>query len=385
MKETGINAFMMIVLRLLMVLIFCVAGYETASILNDSYADIFEATHPNVLLAICIVSFAVFGFMITPVIWWVLKKIGSLFESTLQNVGFKDMSVALLGLLLSLLLANLIAIPFRGVSGIGFYIAVALNIIFAFFGVTACLKKRDEIIALITGLMSRDGGISFRRDKKKQRERETKDTETQTLVDDASASKKVIDSSSLIDGRIIDISTTGFLEGELIIPRFVLTELQGVADSTDAVKRGRGRKGLSAVADLQSNSAFKVTIEDTTLQELNRQKVDEALVELCKKVCAKIITTDFNLIQISKIEGVDVLNINDLANALKPQFLPGDCARIEIIRSGKEKGQGIGYLENGTMLVVEDGEHHIGQTVDVTITSMLQTAAGRMVFGRIKK
>jgi uncharacterized protein YacL len=201
----------------------------------------------------------------------------------------------------------------------------------------------------------------------------------------AEAGKKVLDTSALIDGRILDIANTGFLEGVLVLPRFVLTELQGVADSSDPARRARGRKGLSVVSELQKIKTMVVNIVDISMKELKRDKVDEALVELCKKMEAKILTTDYNLNQIARIEGVLVLNVNDLANSLKPQFLPGDMVRIDIIRSGKEQGQGIGYLEDGTMLVVEDGEGAIGSTSDIVITSMLQTSAGRMVFGKLKR
>jgi uncharacterized protein YacL len=202
---------------------------------------------------------------------------------------------------------------------------------------------------------------------------------------DSKAHRKVIDTSALIDGRILDIAGTGFLEGTILLPRFVLTELQGVADSSDPVRRTRGRKGLSVVSDLQKIAGMDVRIQDVSLRELKRDKVDEALVELCKKTEAKIMTTDYNLNQIARIEGVDVLNVNDLANSLKPQFLPGEQVKIDVIRPGKEQGQGIGYLEDGTMLVVEDGEGAIGQTAEIVITSMLQTSAGRMVFGKLRK
>jgi uncharacterized protein YacL len=183
----------------------------------------------------------------------------------------------------------------------------------------------------------------------------------------------------------LDIANTGFLEGVLVLPRFMLTELQGVADSSDPARRARGRKGLNVVSELQKIKTIVVSIVDVSMKELKRDKVDEALVEFCKKLEAKILTTDYNLNQIARIEGVRVLNVNDLANSLKPQFLPGDMVRIDIIRPGKEQGQGIGYLEDGTMLVVEDGEGAIGTTSDIVITSMLQTSAGRMVFGKLKR
>jgi uncharacterized protein YacL len=297
-----------------------------------------------------------------------------------------DISVAVMGLIVSLLLANLLAIPFRDISGIGFYIAVGLNILFAFVGMRAFLKKRDDIWVLVSNVVGLGGKLSAKREKWKFSAKGDGDARDFTAHHvGVTASRKVLDTSALIDGRILDIANTGFLEGTLVLPRFVLTELQGVADSSDPARRARGRKGLNVVSELQKNGGMVVQIEDIPMRELKRDKVDEALIELCKKMSAKIVTTDFNLNQISRIEGIEVLNVNELANSLKPQFLPGEQVRIDIIRPGKERGQGIGYLEDGTMLVVEDGEGSIGETVDITITSMLQTAAGRMVFGKLKR
>jgi uncharacterized protein YacL len=305
-----------------------------------------------------------------------------------QNVSISDIVVTIIGLTVSLLLANLIAIPFIfiDIPGVGFYITVALNIVFAFVGVMSFLKRRDDVWGLITHLFAKGGRISVRRGKNRA-DSETLGAESayEPLGERPETGGKALDTSVLIDGRILDIANTGFLEGILILPRFVLTELQGVADSSDPVRRARGRKGLNVVSELQKIKTMIVNIVDINMKDLKRDKVDEALVELCKKMGAKILTTDYNLNQIARIEGVTVLNVNDLANSLKPQFLPGDIVRIDVIRSGKEPGQGIGYLEDGTMLVVEDGEGAIGSSSDIAITSMLQTSAGRMVFGKLKR
>ena len=196
---------------------------------------------------------------------------------------------------------------------------------------------------------------------------------------------KILDTSAIIDGRILDVAQTGFLEGTIVLPRFILAELQGVADSTDPLRRTRGRRGLSVVTELQKIEALSIEIPETTLKELERDKVDEALVVLARQINGKVVTTDYNLNQIAQIEGVSVLNVNDLANSLKPMLLPGENVEIDIIRVGKENHQGVGYLDDGTMLVVEDGYKRIGERVKVTVTSMLQTSAGRMVFGRIRQ
>jgi uncharacterized protein YacL len=379
---------MKMVLRFLMTIVFGIAGYQIAQLTLDlklPWLRSFE--YPNVWTAFLILFFALNGFLITHIIWWALKKTGQLFESMVQDVSVSDIVVTIIGLMVSLLLANLIAIPFNFISirGVGFYITLALNIVFAFVGVMAFLKRRDDVWGLIVHLFGRGGRMSRRGKNKADADIAAAEFEENTGSEHRETGTKVLDTSALIDGRILDIANTGFLEGILVLPRFVLTELQGVADSSDPSRRARGRKGLGVVSELQKIKTMTVSIVDVSMKELKRDKVDEALVELCKKMDAKILTTDYNLNQIARIDGVTVLNVNDLANSLKPQFLPGDMVRIDVIRSGKEPGQGIGYLEDGTMLVVEDGEAAIGSTSDIVITSMLQTSAGRMVFGKLKR
>ncbi|MDR1510710.1 MAG: twitching motility protein PilT [Synergistaceae bacterium] len=376
-----------------MTIVFGIIGYQIAQfILELKLAWLKNLTRDNISVAFSILSvlfFALCGFIITHFVWWALKKTGQIFENMLQNVSVPDIVVAVCGLMVSLLLANLVAIPFIfiDIPGVGFYITIALNVFFAFVGMRAFLKRRDDIFGMILNIVGKGNRITHRRS------RENPVTSSlhpdigdyPALLEHPEAGEKVLDTSALIDGRILDIANTGFLEGILDLPRFVLTELQGVADSSDPARRSRGRKGLTVVSELQKIKTMVVNIIDISMKELKRDKVDEALIELCKKMGAKIVTTDYNLNQIARIEGVKVLNVNDLANALKPQFLPGDLVKIDIIRQGKEHGQGVGYLEDGTMLVVEDGEDYIGTTSDVVITSMLQTSAGRMVFGKIRR
>jgi uncharacterized protein YacL len=385
MPETGIIGIMKLMLRFLLTVISGIAGYQIAQLLmgmDVSWTK--DITHPHVWSTFCVLLFALCGYMLTPLFWWILRKIGQFFESMLQNVGAQDIVVSVIGLIVSLLLANLVAIPFIGIpASIGFYIWIGLNILFAYVGTRAFMKRRDDVWAFMLGFAGLKG--RFGRKDKDWPQSDTTTFGIDTAAVDSKASRKVIDTSALIDGRILDIAGTGFLEGTILLPRFVLTELQGVADSSDPVRRTRGRKGLSVVTELQKIAGMDVRIQDVSLKELKRDKVDEALVELCKKTGARIMTTDYNLNQIARIEGVDVLNVNDLANSLKPQFLPGEQVNIDVIRPGKEQGQGIGYLEDGTMLVVEDGEGAIGQTAEIVITSMLQTSAGRMVFGKLKR
>jgi len=192
---------------------------------------------------------------------------------------------------------------------------------------------------------------------------------------------KVIDTSVIIDGRILEIVSTGFLEGPLLLPRFVLRELQLIADSTDAMKRARGRRGLEVLTKLQALMPLEIVERD--YDEI--AAVDAKLVKLAQERGGKLVTNDFNLNRVAHVEGVSVLNINELANAVKPVLLPGEELRVAIIREGKEPNQGVGYLDDGTMIVVEYGRKLIGETVDVAVTSALQTMAGRMIFARPKR
>jgi uncharacterized protein YacL len=191
---------------------------------------------------------------------------------------------------------------------------------------------------------------------------------------------KILDTSVIIDGRIADICETGFIEGTLVAPQFVLRELQQVADSTDSLKRNRGRRGLDILQKIQKMASVTVQVVETDFPEV--REVDLKLIELAKKMGGKIITNDFNLNKVAQLRGVQVLNINELANSLKPVVLPGEVMRVFILKEGKEAGQGVGYLDDGTMVVVDQGKKALGRTIEVTVTSVLQTTAGKMIFCR---
>ncbi len=194
---------------------------------------------------------------------------------------------------------------------------------------------------------------------------------------------KILDTSVIIDGRIADICDTGFLEGILVIPNFVLNELQMIADSADSIKRNRGRRGLDILNKMQKDQSIMVKISDIDFKDI--PEVDSKLVQLAKVMKAKVITNDFNLNKVAEFHGVDVLNINELSNALKPIVLPGEEMRVLLLKEGKDSNQAIGYLDDGTMVVVENGRRRINDEVEVTVTSVLQTTAGRMIFTRLKE
>jgi len=194
-------------------------------------------------------------------------------------------------------------------------------------------------------------------------------------------SNKVVDTSTIIDGRIADIAETGFLDGTLIIPEFVLRELQMVADSSDSSKRQRGRRGLDVLQRMRGNNQVTVQIAEEDYPHI--REVDLKLIELAKQLEAKIVTNDFNLNKVAQVRGVSVLNINDLANSLRPVVLPGEKMRVVVMKEGKEYDQGVGYLDDGTMVVVDHARRLIGRSVEIAVTSVLQTASGKMIFGRL--
>jgi uncharacterized protein YacL len=194
----------------------------------------------------------------------------------------------------------------------------------------------------------------------------------------------VLDTSVVIDGRIADVAETRVIDQPLVVPRFVLQELQSIADSSDKLRRNRGRRGLDILNRLQKSPGIEVRIHDAEIPELaGVREVDQRLVILAKHLGGKVVTNDYNLNKIARLQGVDVINLNDLANAMKPIVLPGEALTVKLLKRGEEPGQGVGYLDDGTMVVAEQGAYHLGETVRLTVTSVLQTSAGRMIFGRM--
>jgi len=192
----------------------------------------------------------------------------------------------------------------------------------------------------------------------------------------------ILDTSAVIDGRIADVVDTNIFDGKLVMPKFVIAELQSIADSSDRLRRSRGRRGLDILQRLRSNPDIELEMFDRELPEFAGQPVDMKLVILTKHLDGKLVTNDYNLNKVARLQGLRVVNLNDLANALKPVFLPGEHVEVRVIKAGEEPGQGVGYLDDGTMVVVESGRDHIGEQVAISVTSVLQTSAGRMVFGR---
>lgn len=352
------------------------AGYQFGmSYLKSIQPGGFFVDFIAVLLSVCVCGFV--GVLLAPFFLRVLRAVSSFFATQLKNTSVEELSSALAGLLVGLLLANLLVLPFRN-ANFGPYLAVLLNVLIGFVMSWVFIERRQDI----------RGAVASVKGKLTRRLRSRSGRGASALSAQARSDAvphKVLDTSVIIDGRILDIARTGFLQGTLILPSFVLLELQAVADSKDQTKRSRGRLGLDVVRDLQNLPDVKVHIEEASLRDFDTEYVDSAVVAMAKKYDCEVLTTDYNLNKVAQIQNVRVLNVNDLANAMKPRIVPGDDVVVDVIKRGKDARQGIGYLEDGTMLVVENGGPYIGKRVAVTLSSMLQTSAGRMVFGRVRE
>ena len=270
------------------------------------------------------------------------------------------------GVILGLVVAALLGTLFSRLPIVGPYISLIFSILGALVGAKVALNKRADIISFFNRLW-------FSRNKDNAKKANNRNV---------SRTYKFLDTSVLIDGRILEVIRLGFLEGVVVIPKFVLEELQKIADSGDTLKRNRGRRGLDIVREIQANKAVEVEISDRDYDDIT--EVDTKLVRLAREKNGIVATNDFNLAKVAEIQGVKVLNINDLANALKQTLLPGEEIQLYLAKDGKEPGQAIGYLEDGTMVVVEGGRKAVNSTLPVIVTSVLQTSAGRMVFAKLK-
>lgn len=288
-------------------------------------------------------------------------------EDGLIKVPVGDLFFGSLGLILGLVIAYLINLPLQDISiqFVSQVIPLFLTILLGYLGFQVGFRRREEFANLIH---------INRREKDKKRPVENEEL--------SSSKAKILDTSVIIDGRIADICQTGFLEGPIVIPQFVLGELQHIADSSDVLKRNRGRRGLDVLNRIQKELPVKVEIFEGDYEDI--QEVDSKLIRLAKESNGILVTNDFNLNKVCDFQGVSVLNINDLANAVKPVVLPGEELIVQVIKDGKEQKQGIAYLDDGTMIVVEEGRDYIGKTIEVLITSVLQTSAGRMIFAKPK-
>lgn len=281
-------------------------------------------------------------------------------EIGMRRVSVRGLSSAVFGLILGLIMSKLVidtfiltAIPAENLA----LVRVILTLVFSYLGMVLGLRGKDEFNLIIPYVRLR------------------RQDQIEELV--------VLDTSVIIDGRITDIIQTRFIEGKIVIPKFVLKELQQIADSTDPIKRQRGRRGLEILHTIQKETAQDISLHEEEFPEI--PEVDAKLVKLAKLLDAKILTVDFNLNRVASLQGIKVLNINELSNVLKPVVFPGEVLQIKLIKEGKEYNQAVGYLDDGTMVVVEDARKLLGQEIKVIVTSVLQTQAGRMIFTKIER
>jgi uncharacterized protein YacL len=295
---------------------------------------------------LCVLAGGIFGYF---GLEYVTLKPFDWVENKLRETPLPDLAAAITCLAVGLLMAALVGyflhdLPF----GLNIIVSAALALLFGYWGVTLGLSRRDELISLVRGWPT------------------------------DRVSPVVLDTSVIIDGRIVDIAKAGFITRKLVAPHFMLAELQAVADSAEPVRRARGRRGLEIVEELKAMDNMDVEVTEHDFPDV--VEVDHKLIRLAKELGGSILTTDYNLNKVARLEGVSVMNVNDLANAIKPAVVPGEEMLVTPLKEGKEHNQGVGYLADGTMVVIEGGRRHIGEPLQVTVTSVIQTAAGRMIF-----
>ena len=344
--------------RFVFALLGVVAGYQVADRLRHTslLPELGQWGKVGFFALTLVLGFAI-GYVLGALLASLVRRgLDRVDEAMARSTG-PEVVVAAGGVLLGLGVAALISVAIVRIPYVGVYLLVPLFLLSGYFTAYLAARKHIEILRLI-GVRGTFEGI--------------------TGVTPA----KIVDSSAVIDGRIVDVVKTGFLEGEILVPRFVVEELQRLADSADAEKRVRGRRGLDLVRRLQNQSG-QVRIEDRDYADI--EAVDAKLVRLGGELGAMILTTDYTLNKVAEIQGVRVLNVNDLANSVKSAVLPGEIIQVKILREGRERDQGVGYLDDGTMIVVEAGAALVGSRVETEVTSVLQSPSGKMIFGRLAR
>ncbi|MDR1496478.1 MAG: PIN/TRAM domain-containing protein [Clostridiales Family XIII bacterium] len=344
-------------------LLFQYVAGETELIARDALTEF----QWGIIAIACALIFGLLFFLITPIISRKSAAFSRGLEADIKHLSAQDLLAGAIGLITGLIIAFLISAIFSRIENeaVSLALTIAVYIIFAWLGVVIGARKGKDAIAAIAQVRR----AGFR----------TSGGKSQT-----DSSPKVFDTSVIIDGRVADIMKCGFIEGKIVIPEFVLVELRHIADSSDGLKRERGRRGLDILNKIQTDYGIEIfnTSTEKGLDEI--PEVDVKLLKLAQSMGGQVVTNDFNLNKVAMIQGVKVLNINELANALKPAVLPGETMNVFLVKEGKEQGQAVAYLDDGTMIVIEDGRKLIGQTIDVTVTTVLQTSAGRMIFAKPK-
>lgn len=372
------------IVRLVMLCVGLAVGYIVSfpvyHLLRSMSVNLFQNNYYGfpiacgVLMVVC----GLIGFVIGKPLAALIVRGTTLMEQRLKQMPFPALISSTIGLIVGLLIAALLSSTVKALPIVGSYMPVVLSVIFGYLGISVGYRWRETV----------DGFLGALRRSPKRNRREAKECkETKSSEDGLAALSyktvvhpKVLDTSVIIDGRIVEICKAGFLEGPLIITNFVLDELRHIADSSDSLKRVRGRRGLDILNDLQKT---EVEVINMSIDYEEIPEVDAKLVQLAKDVNGYVVTNDFNLNKVASFQKVKTLNVNELAGAIKTVVLPGESMRVEVVARGKENEQGVGYLDDGTMVVVENGKHVIGKTVDTVVTSVIQTNAGRMIFVRL--
>lgn len=360
-----------------------VLGYESFYLLrayieenaaeNAKYAEM-SNTQAVLLGLLFAIIFGIIFYCMAPALGRQGNKMANTIGEDLKRVPGSDLLAGVIGLMMGLVLAFLITKIYQDIVPNAVYLALTIGIYvaFGFLGVVIGSKKGSEIINQSIAKMQSGKPEEHEQNPYAYNEKDRKRTRV----------PKILDTSVIIDGRILEIMKTGFLEGPIVIPEFVLVELRHIADSSDALKRTRGRRGLDILNKIQEEYGIEIynTDSEKSLKEI--PEVDVKLLKLAQIIKGKVVTNDFNLNKVASIKEVPVLNINELANAMKPMVIPGENMTVTLIKQGKDQNQAVAYLDDGTMIVVENGRKKIGQTVEILVTSVLQTAAGRMIFGK---
>ena len=312
---------------------------------------------------------AVLGLFLAPMLVRWLEKTTEKIVGLVSAMKTSDIIGCVIGLIAGLIIASLIGSAVARIKVIGPYLAILCVVLFGYVGLLVGYRKGDDIAQFFSRNRSSDKDRSDCLEKEKKKDKNA-----------LKVSPKILDTSVIIDGRIADICQTGFLEGDLIVAGFVLEELRHIADSSDALKRNRGRGGLDILNWMRNEFAGRIVVIEKDYP--NIAEVDSKLLKLAQDMHGVVVTNDFNLNKVAQLQGMRVLNINELSNAVKPVVLPGEEMHVTVIKEGKESNQGVAYLDDGTMIVVENGRRYVGKSINVVVTSILQTAAGRMVFAK---
>ena len=354
-------------------------GMDSLAPIIDPYLVSQFESFGDMSLTIARISVLIFGTLLGVIIGYLISSfilkqglvIAKRLERILTHIPNQELIAGTIGLLFGLIIANLIGVAFNQVPIIGPYIPIILSAIFGYSGLKIMARKGPEMYNNYVQQWSGEGPKKTSRFKMFSTHKSDKTTST----------PKLLDTSVIIDGRIKELCNTGFIEGPLMVPLFVLNELQIISDSADATKRNRGRRGLDILKEMQDANKVAIEVIEDDYDDLT--EVDSKLMRLALDKQWKLMTNDFNLNKVARVQGIEVLNLNELANVLKPALIAGEWIHVQIMKEGKEVHQGVAYLDDGTMIVVEDGKPYVGQTVEVMVTSILQTSAGRMIFARV--